>query len=224
MLFFALILFLVVLVYFRFMRNNINPPQAKISSNNTAQNTPAETPPVNIPQTTPSDIAAGLSAPIDRTNERVTKKPFGIYITPQASLVQPERFSGYHTGTDFETFPEEANLDVTIKAICSGNLIAKRTTSGYGGVAIQSCMINNSSVTVLYGHLELASIIPGVGQKLNPGDTIGILGKGYSPETDGERKHLHLGIHKGTGINYFGYVQNKNELSDWIDSCLYICQ
>lgn len=40
--------------------------------------------------------------PIAEFEKRITKKPFGIYITPQNSPVQPERFTGYHTGVDVE--------------------------------------------------------------------------------------------------------------------------
>jgi len=43
------------------------------------------------------------------------------------------------------------------------------------------------------------------------------LGKGYSDETDGERKHLHFAIHKGTKIDVRGYVQTKGELQDWLN-------
>jgi hypothetical protein len=43
------------------------------------------------------------------------------------------------------------------------------------------------------------------------------LGKGFSSETDNARKHLHLGIHKGKGINYRGYVNTQAELESWID-------
>ncbi|MDP1845177.1 MAG: hypothetical protein Q8L09_00330 [Candidatus Moranbacteria bacterium] len=49
------------------------------------------------------------------------------------------------------------------------------------------------------------------------------MGKAYGAETDGERKHLHLGIHKGAGVNILGYVQSKAELSGWLDPCLYAC-
>jgi len=45
-----------------------------------------------------------------------------------------------------------------------------------------------------------------------------VLGKGYSAQTDGERKHLHLGIHKGTNVNLLGYVQNSQALSQWFDA------
>ena len=36
--------------------------------------------------------------PISNPLERIIKKPFGIKINPANSPVQPERFSGYHTG------------------------------------------------------------------------------------------------------------------------------
>ncbi|PIS40805.1 MAG: hypothetical protein COT26_01385 [Candidatus Kerfeldbacteria bacterium CG08_land_8_20_14_0_20_43_14] len=83
---------------------------------------------------------------------------------------------------------------------------------------IQSATINNQAVTILYGHLKLASINLKVGQQIKAGDKIGILGKGYSTETDGERKHLHLSIHLGNSINYKGYVSAKSQLSDWLDA------
>ena len=109
-----------------------------------------------------------FQSPIDRAGERVTKKPFGIFITPQNSPVHPERFSGYHTGTDFETFPDEQNIDVPIYAITSGKIIAKKSASGYGGVLVESATINGSPVTIIYGHLKLASINKKTGDTLSP--------------------------------------------------------
>ncbi|NTU99252.1 hypothetical protein HGA64_04600 [Candidatus Falkowbacteria bacterium] len=41
--------------------------------------------------------------PISDALSRVTKKPFGIKVSPKNSSVSPERFTGYHTGVDFET-------------------------------------------------------------------------------------------------------------------------
>ncbi|MCC7356832.1 MAG: M23 family metallopeptidase [Candidatus Doudnabacteria bacterium] len=166
---------------------------------------------------TPPVVASTVGMPLDRSLERVTKKPFAIYITKQNSPVSPERFVGYHVGTDFEAFPEEADTDVQVKAICDGKLLQKRTASGYGGLAVQACTINNQAVTVVYGHLKLSSIGAAVGTEYKKGETIGILGKGYSTETDNERKHLHLGIHKGSAINIAGYVQSQSQLSNWLD-------
>ncbi|HZZ99469.1 MAG TPA: hypothetical protein VFK07_02035, partial [Candidatus Paceibacterota bacterium] len=53
------------------------------------------------------------------------------------------------------------------------------------------------------------------------GDFIGNLGKGYSSQTDGERKHLHLGIHKGSAVDITGYVSSDDLLSNWLDANLF---
>ncbi len=168
------------------------------------------------PTVSPSEDP-GISVPVSDARSRVTKKPFGIYITPKTSPVRPERFTGYHTGADLETTPAEADIDVPVHAICDGELLVKRTASGYGGVAVESCTINGQAMTVVYGHLRLSSITPKVGEPLMHGEKFAVLGKGYSSETDGERKHLHLAIHKGTAVNILGYVQRKADLAQWID-------
>jgi len=160
--------------------------------------------------------------PIGQAETRVTKKPFGMKVSPTSSPIQPEKFSGYHTGVDFETFPAEDDLEIPIFAICNGILILKKQASGYGGVAVESCQLENKGITVIYGHLNLESIFVGDGGVLYKGKQLGILGKGYSDETDGERKHLHLGIHKGKDINLLGYTQNQNELENWLDITQYI--
>lgn len=161
--------------------------------------------------------------PLSQAGARVTKKPFGIFITPATSPVQPERFRGYHTGADFEILPGEENIDVPVHAVCEGKMRARQFVSGYGGVAIQDCQIKGENVTVLYGHLSLTNIKYNIGEIIKEGEVIGNLGDPVKSETDGERKHLHLGIHKGSEINYRGYVNSKNELSAWIDPCLYFC-
>ena len=161
--------------------------------------------------------AAPFVDPLSDARSRVTKKPFGIHIDPKHSPVSPERFTGYHTGVDFETAPAEQDADVPIYAICSGKLLVKEYASGYGGVASESCTLDGAPVTVIYGHLRLASIAAKAGAALEAGEEIGVLGKGYSSETDGERKHLHLGIHKGAAVNLHGYVATEAELSAWID-------
>ena len=195
-------------------QTSVTPPPSQSNQQNTVT-TPAGQ------QSTPT--TADFQPPLDRAGERVTKKPFGIYITPQTSPVQPEKFTGYHTGADFEIFSEELNTEVRIHAVCTGKLELKKYASGYGGVAVQSCTLNSALITVIYGHLKLASIVANTGDSLNVGEVIGILGSAYSTETDGERKHLHLGFHKGTAINILGYVGSQSEISNWIDPCLYVC-
>lgn len=170
-----------------------------------------------------SDDVSIFSSPIDNPTERVTKKRFGTYVTPKNSPVTPERFQGYHTGVDFEIFQGEEDVDIAVKAICSGKLMSKRLASGYGGVAIQLCELDGKPATVVYGHLKLESISIAAGDELMRGENFAILGKGYSNETDGERKHLHLSIHDGGTVNILGYVSQKELLSSWIDPCLYFC-
>jgi hypothetical protein len=181
--------------------------------------------------TTPSDSAAAtsvaphithLSTPLLDALSRITKKPFGIVITKENSPVQPERFSGYHTGVDFETTPEEQAKDVSVDAVCDGKLLMKKWATGYGGVAVQSCTIDGKAVTVIYGHLRLASIQPKAGDAMSAGKPFAVLGTGYSTETDGERKHLHLGIHLGSSVNILGYVQTKSALSQWLDAASFL--
>src|SRR5581483_11051048 len=156
--------------------------------------------PTSSPITAPP-AQSQLTDPISNAVSRVTKKTFGLYVSPGHSPISPERFTGYHTGVDFETTPDEQNIDVPIYAACDGKLLLKKYASGYGGVAVQSCKLNNSDVTLIYGHLRESSIHPNVGDNLTAGQQIAVLGTAYSTETDGERKHLHFGIHKGTSIN-----------------------
>ncbi len=170
--------------------------------------------------TSSSHVAAAFVPPISRAQERVTKKFFGTHVTPSSSPVQPERFSGYHTGVDFETFPEEQSVDVPIVSACAGTVRFAGRVSGYGGVLIQQCTYEDQPVTVLYGHLNERSLAARVGDDLQAGAPVGLLGKGYSTETDGERKHLHFGIHRGTTENFRGYVSSLDQLNQWIDGAV----
>jgi murein DD-endopeptidase MepM/ murein hydrolase activator NlpD len=160
--------------------------------------------------------------PITNANSRITKKPFGIYITPSSSPVANERFTGYHTGTDFEITDNELNEPVQIYALCGGKILVKNFVSGYGGVLIQECSIEGETYTVLYGHLNLATSDLIVGDNVVTGQPIAELGADKSTDTAGERKHLHLGIHKGPAIEYRGYVSTSSELTSWVDYSLLV--
>ncbi len=169
-----------------------------------------------IPNLSNQESVKTFASPIENADKRVTKKPFGIYVNLKNSPVQPERFVGYHNATDFETFAEEANSEVSFYAICDGKILQKRTASGYGGLIVQACSLDNQPITVIYGHVSLKNISKIIGDNLSKGEKVGILGQ-QPTETDGERKHLHLGIHKGATPNIQGYVQNPSELDQWID-------
>ena len=175
---------------------------------------PLSTPTTLLPTTTPTPETPTLVEPVAEFKQRITKKPFGLYIDPQHSPVQPERFTGYHTGVDVEygDVPQE----VPVHAIAAGKIIHAATAQGYGGVVAIQHTINGQPVVAIYGHLKPASL-PKAGQEVKAGDTIGRLGNGFTPETDGERKHLHFGLYKGSTLNLRGYVQNKSELAAWLD-------
>lgn len=158
-----------------------------------------------------------LNQPLENATSRITKKPFGIYITPEDSPISPERFTGYHNAIDYEILAGEENTSVLVSAVCGGELVQKRQADGYGGLAIQRCVIDNQPAVVYYGHINLESIRHQVNDYLVPGENFATLGQGFTLETDNERKHLHLGISKGNTVDIRGYVPNESELENWIN-------
>jgi murein DD-endopeptidase MepM/ murein hydrolase activator NlpD len=152
--------------------------------------------------------------PVDEFKKRITKKNFGLFISPGKSPVKPERFTGYHTGVDVEY--QDIKSDIPVYAIADGTVVFSKIVSGYGGVFIIEIKLKSLSYTILYGHIRPASL-PENGQKVYKGEKLALLGTGYSVETDGERRHLHFSVLPGNHIDLRGYVQRKNQLSGWID-------
>lgn len=160
---------------------------------------------------------ASYTSPLLHIKERDIVKPFGKHITPDTSPIQPEKFTGYHTGIDYEIIEGEENIDVPVLAVCGGPLKTKKTAQGYGGLVTQQCTLEDKDILVLYGHLNLDSVLKEAGEFLIPGEEIGYLGKGESTETDGERKHLHLGILNSITEDIRGYGETEEELAQWIN-------
>ncbi len=174
-------------------------------------------------QLTQSDVR--VPDVLDDIRSRRIIKPFGIYITPKNSPVSPERFRGFHTGTDFEVSADEINSDVSIYALCDGDITLRSHINGYGGVTVQKCILPSFGVVhVIYGHMHLTTDVV-VGDVVAQGSKIGTLGADKSRDADGERKHLHLSISKGDTVNFRGYVEQKEKLAQWVDPCILItCQ
>ncbi|HET7630638.1 MAG TPA: M23 family metallopeptidase, partial [Candidatus Saccharimonadales bacterium] len=166
------------------------------------------------PEPKPQKAQYIYAQPTKDLKDRATKKLFGTYVEPGNSPVSPERFQGYHTGTDAEY--GDVKADVPVKSIAAGNVIASQYVDGYGGAVAVTSKINGAERVVIYGHLD-PNRLPKVGRKLSQGEQFAYLGKGYSSQTDGERKHLHLAILKGDTLNWRGYVQSKSELSAWLN-------
>lgn len=160
-----------------------------------------------------------LHEPLPNAAHRATPLHFGLHVTADPSdnpIDPPERFSGYHAALDFEISEGEVDGDVPVFALCAGKIVYSGFAGGYGGLIIQRCTINKQAVTVLYGHLKISSLAPD-GMRLKPGQSIALLGANKSHDTDQNRKHLHLGIHKGKSLDLRGYVQTEEELSGYID-------
>jgi len=164
-------------------------------------------------------LLAGCYWPIDNGPSRETPLHFGMYVTPdpaQNPIDPPERFTGWHAGTDFEITKAESGSVVNVYAVCSGKIRYSGFAEGYGGVVVQDCTLKGQPVTVLYGHLTIQGL-PAVGSTLKQGQRFATLGAARSHDTDGNRKHLHFEIHKGTDLVFLGYVQSEDALKDYID-------
>ncbi len=163
--------------------------------------------------------SAAFREPLPDAASRATPLYFGLQVMPDAAhnpIDPPERFEGYHVGTDFEVAQEELETDVPVFAICSGEIIYSGFAEGYGGLIVQHCSLNGEAVTVLYGHLLVVSLAENK-TSVGAGTQIALLAPPRSGDSDGNRKHLHLGIHRGTEPDYRGYVQTKEELDGFID-------
>jgi hypothetical protein len=147
----------------------------------------------------------------------ISKKPFGILVSPENSPVSPEKFSGYHTGTDFEIASEDLEKEFSVFAVCFGEVESVKKIDGYGGVMVQKCILEDEEIRVLYGHINIDKISVKEGEYLPSGKEFVILADNASELSGGERKHLHLGIFRGSKIDVRGYVQDESELSKWID-------
>lgn len=159
-------------------------------------------------------IPVGPAEPVAGFRDRVTLKPFGLRVSPRSSPVQPERFSGYHTGADIEFSDTEAEVEV--HAIEQGTVTLVRVADGYGGVVVIKHDVDGTTYQVVYGHLDPATL-PKLGQTVARGDVLGQLGEGGTTETDGERKHLHFAVYTGSQPNIRGYVSREADLKAWID-------
>lgn len=158
-----------------------------------------------------------LHYPIDNFESGISLKPFGKYVSPDNSPVQPERFRGYHNAVDIEIPEAQQYKDIEVYAFADCTIGLERYVSGYGGTVMLDCQIEGKSYTALYGHLDSTSFRFSAGDAVKKGDVLGVLGEGYSSETDGERMHLHFSLQEGKSTDLRGYVQNESELSGWID-------
>jgi murein DD-endopeptidase MepM/ murein hydrolase activator NlpD len=162
--------------------------------------------------------------PMDKYYERQTVKGFGEYIDNsfykgKEVLFPYNRFYGYHTAVDLEVFPDEIDTKVPVYAASSGTITYIGTLSGYGGVILEK--IDNENNTILYGHVKTENLSFKVGDHINTENNpviLTYLGNQFSAETSKERKHLHLGIYKGTDLYFKGHESSLAQLEKrWLN-------
>ena len=135
----------------------------------------------------------------------------------------PTQFTGYHVGDDLEINPGEESQNVPVYAVSDGKITFAGQVGGYGGVILLD--IANDSHTALYGHISLSSLKVKAGDTVKAGQELAYLGKGFSSETAGERKHLHFAIYNGKGVYYHGYETSEAVVqSKWVDPEAYLKQ
>ncbi len=156
-----------------------------------------------------------LISPVRDFSNRITKKNFGIFITPGTSPVENDRFTGYHNGVDVEFTDTEE--EVPVYAIADGTIVTRNWVKGYGGVIIIKHSVNGADFYALYGHLDQASFIASSVSQVSAGQQIAVLGDDHSQETDGVRKHLHFSVSTTEVLDLRGYVRTEAELSHWLN-------
>lgn len=156
----------------------------------------------------------GLLEPVSHFKGRITKKTFGMHITPETSPVEHDRFSGYHTGVDAEY--TDTSGDIPVSAISGGVVVVSTWATGYGGVIVVHHSRTDIPPFSLYGHLNPATLLP-VGSRVTAGEQLGILGDDHSEQTDGVRKHLHFSLYTGEKFDMRGYVPGTEDLTNWAD-------
>jgi len=227
-----LLIILIIIGFIWYSRQSINPSGSDPDGLNYAAQAAI------YQQIKPMHFPEILEPPISEFNSRITKKPFGIYITPETSPVHPDRWTGYHTGVDIEY--EDVLYDVPVRAIADGEILLNKFATGYGGVVVIRHNIYGQDILALYGHLDPESLPLKNIKEVKQGQIIGILGEGGTYETDGARKHLHFALIKkdmgsthsipsgsprgtrgATGspqaLDIRGYVKSQEELAGWYD-------
>lgn len=162
------------------------------------------------------ETASSIIYPVENFLTGITKKPFGIFVSPEQSPISPERFRGFHTGVDVEAPSGSPGQTTPVYAIADGTVLISQSASGYGGVLALRHILRDNEMLAVYGHLSPSSLVP-AGARVQRGERIGVLGKEFSSETDLERAHLHFGLYQGSGINIKGYVPGESDLSQWLD-------
>lgn len=177
----------------------------------------------------PKNAYANWYYPMDKYSERQTVKGFGKFIDNnfykgKEALFPYNRFYGYHAAVELEVFPNEIDKKVPVYITSSGIITYIGTLSGYGGVILEK--LDNENNTVLYGHVKTENLSFKVSDHINTENNpviLTYLGDQFSAETSKERKHLHLGIYKGTDLYFAGHESSLDQLEKrWFNPNIFL--
>lgn len=168
----------------------------------TAEDIQTPAPEITAPARDP-DVAI----PVDQYGSRRSFKLFGEYVV--------DRFSGYHIGDDIEYGDIED--DVPVRAMADGNIRHIGFVEGYGGLIVIEHQIDRQRINSIYGHLDLGSSDLSEGDPVGRGQFLANLGADRSPQTDGERKHLHFALYEGDEVRLQGYEPHSEAVDNWIN-------
>ena len=152
-------------------------------------------------------VSQTVTLPIDEYEQRRSFKGFGEYID--------DRFIGYHVADDIEY--TDVQGDVPVYAIADGEVVYINWVSGYGGLLIVRHIVDDVAYRALYGHIDPNSVALSVGDQVTMGQQVALLGDESPQETDGERKHLHFGLHQGDEHRVQGYEATTAGVATWIN-------
>lgn len=155
--------------------------------------------------------------PISNYEKRLTFRRFGQTVTTNDMPTCGFPFQGIHNGDDLEAYEYEAKTIVPVYAVSQGKVVFKNYVDGYGGLLVIQTQLDNQDVLLNYGHVNISTAKVALDETVLPGQEIAFLGEGCSSETNGERKHLHFAIHKGTTLDLKGYLQTPEELENWFN-------
>lgn len=217
---FAVMATMVIVAGFVYVSKIKSPDRTTIQIQPGAQQTDQQ-PATDQPVTTPPVQAEQVKYyyPISNYADRLTKRVYGEKTTlaDASKFICGARFAGYHNGDDLETTEAEKDAEVPIYAIADGTVKQVSRVGGYGGLIIIQHQLADQTVTADYGHVSLDKTTIKASDTVKAGQQISILGDACSTETDGERKHLHFGLHKGSTVDVKGYVKTQADLSEWLN-------
>lgn len=172
-------------------------------------------------------MAAGWYFPVGNYEGREQYKSFGQYFDKSfyagKESLFPAQYTGFHAAADLEILPGEETKEVPVYAVTDGKISFSGMVGGYGGVI--SLDMANDPHTALYGHLKTGSSPFKAGDSVKAGQFLANLGKAFSSETGGERKHLHFGIYNGKSAYFKGYETSQQAIQNkWVDPGTYLKQ